>query len=175
MSYSIIFETKIVKLSDGRIIHFDRSGCNNDTAGRSKDEFTATIYNKDVFTERAEHYKKDSLPIKSGGSFDLKIGSRPASMYDYCEHLLRMLKRAVSYDEFIKNYNVYCKHLKAIEVLEPVQKKMTVKEFDAAYYDLRNKGNLSYRRIIDFPSVTDEKYIVSLIDNNEPIEFEIWR
>ena len=39
MSYSIIFETKIVKLSDGRIIHFDRSGCNNDNVGRNKNEF----------------------------------------------------------------------------------------------------------------------------------------
>nr|DAJ08071.1 MAG TPA: hypothetical protein [Caudoviricetes sp.] len=175
MGYSIIFETKIVKLTDGRIIHFDRSGCNNDTAGRGKDEFTATIYNVDVFKERAEHYKQGSLPIKNGGSFDLKIGSRPASMYDYCEHLLRMLKRAVPYDEFIKSYNVWCKHLKAIEVLTPEYKIMTVQEFDRAYYDLRSKGNLSYRRLIDYPNVTDEKYIVSLIDNNESIEFEIWR
>ena len=86
-----------------------------------------------------------------------------------------MLKRAVPYDEFIKSYNVWCKHLKAIEVLTPEYKIMTVQEFDRAYYDLRSKGNLSYRRLIDYPNVTDEKYIVSLIDNNESIEFEIWR
>ena len=39
MSYSIIFETKIVKLSDGRLLHLDLSGCNNDTSGRSRDDW----------------------------------------------------------------------------------------------------------------------------------------
>lgn len=38
MGYSIIFQTKIVKLSDGRILHLDRSGCNNDTEGRRPDD-----------------------------------------------------------------------------------------------------------------------------------------
>ena len=34
MGYPMIFGTKIVNLSDGRVIHFDRSGCNNDDEGR---------------------------------------------------------------------------------------------------------------------------------------------
>ena len=34
MSYSIIFGTKIVNLSDGRDLHFFRSGCNNDDTPR---------------------------------------------------------------------------------------------------------------------------------------------
>lgn len=40
MGYSIIFQTKIVKLSDGRILHLDRRGCNNDTEGRRPDDWT---------------------------------------------------------------------------------------------------------------------------------------
>lgn len=49
MSYPIIFQTKIVKLDDNRIIHFDRSGCNNDTAGCEKNIFTAQLYNANSF------------------------------------------------------------------------------------------------------------------------------
>ena len=49
MGYPIIFQTKIVRLDDNRIIHFDRSGCNNDTAGREKNIFTAQMYTVDSF------------------------------------------------------------------------------------------------------------------------------
>ena len=54
MGYSIIFETYIVKLPDGRIIHFDRSGCNNDNVGRKQNEFTGKIYNVDDFIKYTE-------------------------------------------------------------------------------------------------------------------------
>ena len=49
MGYSIIFQTKIVKLSDGRILHLDRSGCNNDTEGRRPDDWTGKIYTPEAF------------------------------------------------------------------------------------------------------------------------------
>lgn len=39
MSYSIIFKTKTVKLSNGRILHLSLQGCNNDTEGRSPDDW----------------------------------------------------------------------------------------------------------------------------------------
>lgn len=62
MSYSMIFETKIVKLSDGRIIHFDRSGCNNDDSGRRKDDFSGTIYIVHIiFNRYSLPYKKDII------------------------------------------------------------------------------------------------------------------
>ena len=111
MSYSIIFETKIVKLSDGRIIHFDLSGCNNDNSGRDRHEFHAKIYTVEDFIKYAEHFKENSKPHKESDGFDLKIGSRYATMYDYGEHLLRMLKRAETYADFLtKRYSSaeYC-------------------------------------------------------------------
>lgn len=30
MSYPIIFQTKVVKINDNEIIHFNRTGCNNE-------------------------------------------------------------------------------------------------------------------------------------------------
>ena len=50
MSYSIIFETKIIKLSDGRLLHLNLSGCNNDDAGRSRDDWNGKIYTEKVLT-----------------------------------------------------------------------------------------------------------------------------
>lgn len=101
MSYSIIFKTVIVKANDGRVIHFSRSGCNNDNCGRNKDEFSATIYNSEYdFVNYATGFMHNSKPYKDGGNFDLKIGGRAASDYDYGAHLLRMLKKAKSEDEY---------------------------------------------------------------------------
>ena len=67
MSYSIIFETKIVKLSDGRLLHLDLSGCNNDTSGRSRDDWNGKIYTEDAFICANPCYERcaisDSWPI----------------------------------------------------------------------------------------------------------------
>ena len=90
MGYSIIFQTKIAKLPDGRIIHFDRSGCNNDAEGRVKGEFTDTIYTEEEFIKRAEGFMEDSKPYKDTQQFDLKI------FFTLCK-LLRLWKA------FIKN------------------------------------------------------------------------
>ena len=49
MGYPIIFKTKIVNLSDGRILHLNRSGCNNYTEGRRNDEWNGKIYTKEEF------------------------------------------------------------------------------------------------------------------------------
>ena len=99
MSYSIIFETKIVKLSDGRLLHLDLSGCNNDTSGRSRDDWNGKIYTEDAFIKYAEGFMEDSKPAKESDGFDLKIGSRYCTWYDYGKHLLRMMKRAITLDE----------------------------------------------------------------------------
>lgn len=101
MGYSMIFDTKIVKLSDGRIIHFDLSGCNNDERGRDRGDFTAKIYTEDEFFDKADGYKEGSKSFKDNGGFDLKIQGKYASYYDYGEHLLRMFKRRLSWEEFI--------------------------------------------------------------------------
>lgn len=54
MGYSIIFQTKIAKLPDGRIIHFDRSGCNNDTAAELKQYFLRRIRSEKIAEKREE-------------------------------------------------------------------------------------------------------------------------
>ena len=174
MSYSIIFETKIVKLSDGRIIHFDRSGCNNDNAGRGKDEFTAKIYTVDDFVQKAEGYKKDSKPYKESGEMELKIGSRYATMFDYGEHLLRMLKRAKPYDEFIRSCRFSVHHLTGIQLHEPEEKFMTLEDFDKNFYKLLYSGHgMSYTSLIDYPDIKDEANLVRLIEAGEILSFEI--
>ena len=174
MSHSIIFETKIVKLSDGRIIHFDRSGCNNDNAGRRKDDFSAKIYTVEAFTQKAGNYKKNSKPYRDTGSMELKIGSRCATMYDYGEHLLRMLKNAMPYTEFVRSYYFIIAHLTGIQLHKPEEKFMTLEEFDKQFYKLLyGGGGMSYTRLIEYPDIHDEANLVRLIEANEALSFEI--
>lgn len=67
MGYSIIFETKFVKLGDGRLLHLDRSGCNNDTAGRKLSDFTGKIYTKEKLEEYTAGFMKDGKPDSESG------------------------------------------------------------------------------------------------------------
>lgn len=129
MSYSIIFQTIVLRLPDGRVLHLDRSGCNNDSSGRDKHSFYGKIYTEADFIAYAQGFKADSAPYKESGSFELKIGSRPASMYDYGEHLLRMLKRAPTYADFCKKHTVYVNHLTGIHMVKPEEKDYTPDEF----------------------------------------------
>lgn len=173
MGYSIIFETKIVKMEDGRIIHFDRSGCNNDNEGRKKNEFTGRVYNESDFVKFAENFKKNSKPFKNTDIWDLKIGNRCATMYDYGDHLLRMLKRAKRIEDFLKEYYFWAYHFKGIELLSPEHKEITDKrEIDKIFYDsIYTNNGIRYRRMVDYPK--DINVIIGLIENNEPITFSI--
>lgn len=173
MSYSIIFETKIVKLSDGRIIHFNRSGCNNDNAGRSKDDFSAKIYTVDEFVQKAENYKKNSKPYKEADCMELKIGSRYATYFDYGEHLLRMLKRAKTYTEFINSFYFSVEQLTGIQLHKPEEKFMTVDEFDKEFYKLLYNGGMTYTRLMEYPDIRDEENLIRLIEAGECLSFEI--
>lgn len=49
MSYPIIFKTKFINFSDGRIMHLSLRGCNNDDEGRNNDDWQANIYTKTEF------------------------------------------------------------------------------------------------------------------------------
>ncbi|MBQ3543497.1 MAG: hypothetical protein IJA34_00670 [Lachnospiraceae bacterium] len=174
MSYTIIFETKIVKLSDGRLIHFDRSGCNNDNAGRKKDDFSARIYTEEEFIKKAKKMKENNKPYKESGEFELKIGSRYATSFDYGEHLLRMLKRAKPYADFIKSIYFRIEHLTGIQLHRPEEKFMTVEEFDKEFYNLLySGGGMSYTRLIEYPDISDEENLVKLIENKAALQFEI--
>lgn len=173
MSYSIIFETKIVKLSDGRIIHFDRSGCNNDNVGRSKNDFSAKIYTVDEFIQKVENYKKNSKPYKETDYMELKIGSRYATFFDYGEHLLRMLKRAKTYTEFINSFYFSVEHLTGIQLHKPEEKFMTVEEFNKVFYKLLYSGGMTYTKLMEYPDIKDEENLIRLIEAGECLSFEI--
>ena len=103
MSYSIVFETKICKLDNGDIIHFSRQGCNNDTEGRTRDDFRGKLYTSDEWEK--EIIKWESMESDEG--FDLKIGSRYCSINEYGKHLRRMTKRAKSFEDMKKERTIY--------------------------------------------------------------------
>ncbi len=169
MSYAIIFETKIVKMPDGKIIHFDRSGCNNDDAGRNKDEFTAKIYeNEQAFIAYAENFKQSY-----DAGFELKIGSREASYNDYYEHLIRMLRRGKSLEDFGKSYNFYGWYCDTVDVYEPKRVTMTADEFSEKFYELLHSGKLRYRQNKVRLGINEMDKIVNRLENNEPICFMI--
>ena len=185
MSYSIIFETKFVKLPDGRIIHFDRSGCNNDDAGRCKDEFRAKIYqNEEELTAYAQGFMKDSKPYKESKEFELKIGSRICSMYDYGAHLLRMYKRALSVEDFNAKHptDFWCREYIGAEIYEPEKKTLNATEAKAFfdnYFSGKMNGvkSIRYRNIYETYYRLDQK-VIDLITqwNNKwdsPISFRI--
>lgn len=92
MSYSIIFKTIIAKTDDGRIVHFNRSGCNNDDVGRKENEFTAKLYTQEEWEKEIKHW--EDIERYEDDGFDLKIGSRYCQWADYGKHLRTMTKRA---------------------------------------------------------------------------------
>ncbi len=174
MSYSIIFETKIVKLSDGRLLHLDLSGCNNDTSGRDRGDFTGKIYTVEDFVKRANSFKEGSKPIKESENFDLKIGNKFCTYYDYGEHLLRMMKRAETWEELncIGRY-VNVQRIDGVEVYEDEKIiPMSINEFDDYALENRWKG-ISYSIIKT--DLKTEKEIVKALDNKETVTFYIGR
>lgn len=176
MSYSIVFETKIIKLNDGRLLHLDLSGCNNDTSGRDRGDFTGKIYTQEDFIKKVEGYKQNSKPSKESKEFDLKIGNKFCTMYDYGEHLLRMMKRAETWEElncFGRYVNV--QRLDGVNVWEDdKQIEMTLKEFDD--YALKNmySGKSIRYRILRTDLKTEED-VIKALDNNETVTFYIGR
>ena len=164
MSYSIIFQTKISRLPDGRIIHFDRSGCNNDTAGRTKGEFTAKIYTEKDFVERAEGFMMDSKPYKQSKYFDLKIGSRIASYYDYGQHLLRMLKRAKTIEEIIAENTFSAYYCTGVEVCDSENnlKEISLTEFEETYTDY-----IIFKPLYKY--LYDAESLITALDANESV------
>ncbi len=176
MGYPIIFETKIVKLTDGRIIHFDLSGCNNDTAGRSRDEFSAQLYTVEEFTAKAKKYMENSKPYSQGDGWNLKIGSRYATMYDYGMHLLRMLKRAPDYETFIKERYVSVRILVNVELIKPEHKILSVQEFVELPYNFFNgEKECSYIRNLNYLYSPSEQELLSLIEGQQLAEICIGR
>ncbi len=181
MSYSIIFQDKVVNLGNGKIVYFFRVGCNNDNCGRLKGEFRGNVYTVDEFTKMARNHMEDSKPYKDGGEFDLKIRSRTASMYDYGKHLLTMLRRAESITSFQSDYYFFAKQYKGFSVLSPFEKTYMVDEYpDAGSDRFYRRGDfegiivpIQYRNIYDM--FFELKDCVDLIEENKPLQFYINR
>ena len=175
MSYSIVFETKIIKLKDGRILHLDLSGCNNDNAGRDRGDFTGKIYTEEDFLRKINDYKEGSRPYKENTDFIMKIGSRMCSMYDYGTHLERMLKRTETWEELCNVRYVSVKSIDGVNVWEGESKSpttMSLKEFNDYFY----KNIYSGKRIrfcnID-TALNNEEEIVNALDAKKTVSFYI--
>lgn len=164
MGYSIIFETKIVKLSDGRILHLDRSGCNNDTAGRNRYEFTGTLYTHNEFMAEVNKW----LAMPESDSWEMKIGSKQVDRREYGNHLLRMLKRAIPFNDFARERMFNGRRVDGITIISPEYRVVTLDEFDKLWYE--NKVN-SWRRNVTV--IETEQEIVSALEQGIPIEFYV--
>ena len=175
MGYPMIFGTKIVNLSDGRVIHFDRSGCNNDDEGRKPNDWTARVYTQQEFKNRIESFKKGSKPYKDSPSheWEIKIYGRMATGYDYGEHLERMQKRARNYKDFIAENQIRVNRCDAIEVIDPELKTMTFDEFEEYRKALPYDSKLSYRIWYTKLDLDNENDFVKAIESGAPLEIYI--
>lgn len=187
MSYPIVFQTKVVKINDNEIIHFNRVGCNNDDEGRVANVYEAKIRTIEDFKRMAEGFIINSKPYKETGVFDLKVGSKWCSFYDYGMYLLRALKRADNLETFKNNYAFRATVIKGIEATDidnAIHKVFSIIEypdiFDIYYesfYKSRSGnrvfegidfGKASCRKVIDY--IYDIKDSIDLIKEGFPIE-----
>ena len=169
----MIFETKIVTLSDGRLIHFDRSGCNNDESGRRKDEFTGRVYTQEAFKELIEKFKRDSEPFQQSGYWELKIQGKQASFYDYGTHLERMRKRAEPYEQFISERTLIAKRYDGVELISPERKQLSADEFDDYWRNLPRNVQMRYRVIKTTIDMANEKDFISQLESGKSIQLFI--
>lgn len=175
MGYPMIFETKIVKLSDGRLIHFDRSGCNNDNEGRKPNDWTAKVYTEQEFQNRIESFKTGSKPYKecSPHEWEIKIYGRMATGYDYGAHLERMRKRGIGYADFIAENEVRVNKCSGVWLFEPESKSMTYDEFEKYRKDLPITSKLEYRILYKPIDMDNENEFVKAVDSGAPLSIFI--
>lgn len=158
MSYSIVFETKIVDLPDGRILHLSRSGCNNDNCGRTKSDFEGKIYTKEQWEKYIKHFED----IPKTGNWEMKIGSRYCEISDYGKHLRRMTNKSCIWLSLKDKYLCYAKAIKGItQTIDGV----------STYYDSRKEVTPNVKEM-NFYLMGSYKYDVEyLYDIDEIIKF----
>jgi hypothetical protein len=167
MSYSIIFETKIVLLKGGRILHLDRSGCNNDGAGRNRDEFTGKIYTREDFIAYAQRFIEDKT-----NDYSLQIGSKRATYKEYGEHLLRMLKRAKTWEEYSSERTMKATLFTGVHLYKPFEGEISAEEFEKNCYDwMYGEKGLSYRRKTE--DFCREEEFIGLVEAKKPVNFYV--
>ena len=171
MSYSIVYKTNFVKLSDGRYLFLQRQGCNNDEEGRRRNVFNTVeikteleIYN---IINRFK-YQFDNRPYSECHCFELKICGRDATYYDYGDHLLRMFKRAKEYKDFIsENYVVYT-YAKSITLSRPYEKELSPDEFSEEVKNI--KGGYTYTINTEQINPCDEAELIRVLSSGIPVE-----
>ena len=180
MSYPIVFQTKVVKINDNEIIHFNRTGCNNDFEGRVANVYEAKIRTVEDFKRMAERFIINSKPYKETGIFDLKVGSKWCSFYDYGMYLLRALKRADNLETFKNNYAFRATVIKGVEVTDidnAIHKVFSIIEYPNIFFELRSDNrvfegidlsNASCRKVVDY--IHNIKDSIDLIKEGFPIE-----
>lgn len=170
MSYTIVFETKILKLNDGRIMHFSRTGCNNDDFGRKKNEFKANVYgSENDFIKYVETFKGNTDEYVV-----LKIGNKFGTLDDYYKHLVRMLKRGKTEDQFVKEFNFEASYVDSIDVIKPEKVTLTPEEFNDKFYTHLRQGLTYHINKVRY-SFDDMDKIIDAMNNGKDVWFEIRR
>ena len=174
MGYDIIFDSMFARLSDGRLLHLERSGCNNDDAGRSRYEFRGKFYTDEELQKRAESFMKDGNTSQN----DLKIRSKWCSWYQYGEHLLRMAKRATPLSELMQERRIQATRYDGLKVFKQGDNEGTIitgKEAEDWMYDAmygRRPGE-SYLRLTSKYNTADEIVKVLEKDNGKYVELYV--
>lgn len=175
MSYPIVFQTKVVKINDNEIIHFNRIGCNNDDEGRVANVYEAKIRTIEDFKRMAEGFIINSKPYKETGIFELKVGSKWCSFYDYGMYLLRALKRADNLETFKNNYAFRATVIKGIEVTDidnGIHKVFSIIEHPDIFFEIADIfseigiGNATCRTVVDY--IYNIKDFIDLIKEGFP-------
>lgn len=178
MSYTIIFQTKIIKLDDGRIIHLSRQGCNNDTEGRQLTVFDGKLYTIQEFEEKIKEYETQ-YPES-----ELKIGDRWSNRRGYAEHLRRMLKRAVTWQQLKERASSLFAHAPHIEYPyhgavrlngenEYKPYDLTNPEENEAFFKLYDNFRAGHSYRLTYDNEYDIDKIVKMLEKDNYAEFHV--
>lgn len=167
MIYTRIHETKILKLTDGRIIHFSLQGRNNDVC-ISKNMFTAKICT-------LEEYKNNAHKLMNNPDPDpfIEIKSKKSSRQEYGKYLIRMLRHVYTYDQLIKKWTIMETHVKSIIMYEP--QKETFDNPDKFNINdwIFQTGTVSYRPNYEYNRICNEQDLIDKISTNRNIQIYI--
>lgn len=163
MSYSIIFDTHVIKATDGGYIEISRTGCNNDDEGRRPDEYHGTYYTAEELNSRIAKYQADTET-----HWMLRIGTRYATMKQYGDYLKRKAGKAQTWNEFIEENHFFGKQLKAIQNTD-TRKQYTPADFNTLPYSEKIYG--AFRPITQI--IYNYSEAETIIKSGAPIEFYV--
>lgn len=185
MGYPVIRETKFVILPDGRYLHLSLQGCNNDTAGRARDEFVGALYTAQKLEYHIEDYENCEIP--QNGGFELQIGNRKCFYKDYGKHLRTMMRRAVKWETLQETNGCYAIVAEACvtDTHGKILRSLSEAEFDAHspyMYNMRMSGFYIDAQGVEHPDkrlyikrnrINDINTIVQKLDAGVLLEFYV--